>query len=243
MPELPSLLELFRAGVQFGHQVSKRYPKMQQYIFTVKNGVHIINLEQTRQKLAEALEYLTTVTAQGGTVLFLGTKEQAAPIVAKYAQSVGMPYVKNRWLGGTFTNFLEISRVIQRFQDLKRKRDTGELEKYTKKERLEFDREIERLDLLVGGIEHLRKIPEVMFVIDVKREHIAIAEAKRKRVPIVALCDTNVNPAKVNYVIPANDDAIKSIILITGLISEAVKEGAGQKMKDQQPVKAAAAKH
>ena len=240
MPELPSLLELFRAGVQFGHQVSKRYPKMQQYIFTVKNGVHIINLEQTRQKLAEALEYLTTVTAQGGTVLFLGTKEQAAPIVAKYAQSVGMPYVKNRWLGGTFTNFLEISRVIQRFQDLKRKRDTGELEKYTKKERLEFDREIERLDLLVGGIEHLRKIPEAMFVIDVKREHIAIAEAKRKRVPIVALCDTNVNPAPVAYAIPGNDDAIKSIELVTKLAADAVAEGLRRRQGAADASKAAA---
>lgn len=240
MPQLPSLLDLFKAGVQFGHQVSKRYPKMQPYVFSVKNGVHIINLELTLQKLAEASEYLTNLVAQGGTVLFVGTKQQAKPIVAAYAQSVHMPYVKERWLGGTFTNFQEISRVIQRFQELKRQRDSGQLEKYTKKERLEFDREIERLDLLVGGIEHVRKIPDALFVIDVKREHIAVAEALRKRVTIVALCDTNVNPTPVAYVIPGNDDAIKSIELITKLVAEAIGEGLAQRQRSAEAAKAAA---
>jgi len=225
MPQLPTLLELFTAGVHFGHQASKRHPKMKPYIFTVKNGIHIINLEITLQKLSEALAYVTTAVANGGTVLFLGTKQQAKSIVRKYATAVSMPYVTERWLGGTFTNFGEISRVIQRFQDLKRKRDTGGLEKYTKKERLDFDREIERLEKIVGGIEHLRKIPEVLYVVDVRNENIAVAEATRKGVPIVAPCDTNVNPTPIAQVIPANDDAIKSIELITRLVSEAVSEG------------------
>lgn len=240
MPQLPTLLELFQAGVHFGHQVSKRHPKMKPYLFTVKNGVHIINLELTVQKLSEALAFITRTVASGGTVLFLGTKHQAKPIVAKYATAVGMPYVTERWLGGTFTNFVEISRVIQRFQDLKRKRESGELEKYTKKERLDFDREIERLETMVGGIEHLRKLPEVLFCVDVKQEDIAIAEAQRKGVPVVAICDTNVSPTPVSYVIPANDDAIKSLELITRLVSEAVAEGLLLRAKSgvTEPVKA-----
>ncbi|MDD5110134.1 MAG: 30S ribosomal protein S2 [Patescibacteria group bacterium] len=225
MPQLPSLLDLFKSGVHFGHQLSKRYPKMQPYIFGVKNGIHIINLELTLQKLSEALGYIEQTVADGGTVLFVGTKEQAKPIVSKYAAAVGMPYVTERWLGGTFTNFGEVSRVVHRFQDLKRKRETGELEKYTKKERLDFDREIERLERFVGGIEHMKKIPEALFVVDVKYEEIAIAEADRKGVNVVAICDTNVNPTKVKYIIPGNDDAIKSIDLITRLASEAVSSG------------------
>lgn len=225
MTQIPSLLDLFKSGVQFGHLVSKRYPKMKPYIFSVKNGIHIINLEETQKKLAEALAFVTDLVAGGGTILFLGTKQQAQPIIAKYATDCGMPYVKERWLGGTFTNFVEIVRVIQRFQELKRKRQSGELEKYTKKERLEFDLEIGRLDRIVGGIEQLKKIPDALFVIDVKREHIAIAEAQRKKVPIVALCDTNVNPTPIQYVIPGNDDAIKSVELVTRLVSEAVAEG------------------
>lgn len=225
MPQLPTLLDLFKAGVHFGHKVSKRYPKMEPYIFTVKNGIHIINLELTLRQLTVALEFVTDTVARGGTVLFLGTKQQAQPIIAKYAIEAGMPYVNERWLGGTLTNFAEISRVIQRFTELKRRRDSGELEKYTKKERLEFDREIERLQGMVGGIEHLKKIPEALFVVDVKHEHIAITEAAKKRVPIVALCDTNVNPTPVTAVIPGNDDAVKSIELIMRLAAEAVQAG------------------
>ncbi len=229
MPQVPTLLELFKSGVQFGHLVSKRYPKMQPYIFSIKNGIHIINLEQTQKKLAAALAFMTDVAGSGGTVLFVGTKQQARPIIATYATAVHMPYVKERWLGGTFTNFSEIARVIQRFHELKRKRESGELDQYTKKERLEFDREINRLDRLVGGIAQMKKIPDALFVVDVKREHIAVAEAARKRVPIVALCDTNVNPTPIQYVIPGNDDAINAITLITRLVSEAVAEGAARR--------------
>ncbi len=235
MPALPTLVELFQSGVHFGHQVSKRHPKMQPYIFTVKNGIHIINLELTLQKLASALAFISRTVSQGGTVLLVGTKEQAKPIVQKYALETGMPYVNERWLGGTFTNFGEIARVISRFSELKRQRDSGELEKYTKKERLEFDREIERLRVIVGGVERMKKIPEAMFVIDVKHEHTAIAEAAKKRIPVVALCDTNVNPTPITHVIPGNDDAIKSIELITRIVAAAITEGQAEAGKQAAP--------
>lgn len=229
MPEIPSLLELLKGGVHFGHQVSRRHPKMIPYIFTQKNGVHIINLEKTQLMLGSALEFVRKVVANGGTVLFLGTKEQARSIVQKHATECGMPYVTERWLGGTFTNFVEIRRVLQRFSELKLQRSGGQLERYTKKERLEFDREISRLERMVGGIEGLGKLPEALFVVDVKHEKIAVGEARQKGVPVVALCDTNVNPSTISYVIPANDDAIKSIVLVTRLVAEAVKEGVAER--------------
>lgn len=225
MPEIPSLLDLLKSGVHFGHQVSRRHPKMAPYIFTHKSGVHIINMEKTQLMLGGALEFVRKTVANGGTMLFVGSKEQARSIVKKYATECGMPYVTERWLGGTFTNFGEIRRVLQRFSELKHQRTTGQLERYTKKERLEIDREISRLERMVGGIEGMGKLPEAIYVVDVKHEKIAVSEAHQKNVPVVALCDTNINPTQVSYVIPANDDAIKSIDLITRLVSAAVQEG------------------
>lgn len=229
MTQIPDLLTMLKSGVHFGHQHSKRHPKMKPYIFTSKSGFHIIDLEQTQQKLKEALEFVKTIVANGGTILFLGTKRQAQGIVIKYAKQVGMPYVTVRWLGGTFTNFNEISRVIKRLTKLKKDKAEGKLEKYTKKEKLDFDREIEKLDGIVGGIETLDKVPDAIFVIDVKKEKTAVTEANKKNIPVVAMCDTNVNPDKITYCIPSNDDAVKSIDLITGLIAEAVEEGARNK--------------
>ena len=226
MTKVPDLLTMLKSGVHFGHQSSKRNPKMEPYIFTSKSGFHIINLEKTQEKLQEALEFVNTIVSNGGTILFLGTKNQAQAIVKKHAIDCGMPFIVDRWLGGTFTNFNEISRVIKRFKTLKKDKKEGNLDKYTKKEKLEFYREIEKLEIMVGGIETLEKTPDALFVVDVKKEKTAVAEAVKKNIPIVAICDTNVNPDKINYCIPANDDAVKSIELITSLMAEAVKEGA-----------------
>ncbi len=225
MTQIPDLMTMLKSGVHFGHQQSKRHPKMNPYIFTAKSGFHIIDLEQTQVKLAQALEFVKNVVANNGTILFLGTKKQAQNIIIKYAKQTGMPYVTNRWLGGTLTNFVEISRVIKRLRQLKKDKKEGNLEKYTKKEQLEFDREIEKLEMVVGGIETVDRVPEAIFVVDIKKEKTAVAEANKRGVAIVAMCDTNVNPDNVSYCIPANDDAIKSIELMTSLVAAAVEEG------------------
>jgi len=238
MTKIPDLLTMLKSGVHFGHQNSKRNPKMKPYIFTSKSGFHIIDLEQTQTKLKEALEFVKTIVANGGTILFLGTKKQAQPIIIKYAKQTNMPYITVRWLGGTFTNFNEISRVVKRLTKLKTDKKEGKLEKYTKKEKLEFDREIEKLDNIVGGIEEMSKVPDAIFVVDVKKEKTAVLEAQKKNIPIVAMCDTNVNPDRITYCIPANDDAVKSIELITGLVAEAVEEGASSKGKVDAAVEA-----
>ncbi len=225
MPEIPTMLEMLQAGVHFGHKASKWHPKMKPYIFGERSDIHIINLELTAQKLKEALDFLKKTTAAGGVVLFVGSKDQAKEIVKRHAVECGMPYVVSRWLGGTFTNFKTIKGVINKFADLKAKRASGALAKYTKKEQLNFQKEIEKLEELVGGIETLVKIPEAIFVVDVKVEETAVREARKKKVPIVALCDTNANPEEIDYPIPANDDAIKSIEMMVGLVAAAVKEG------------------
>ena len=225
MPNVPSLQDLMKAGVHFGHQKSKWHPKMKPFIFTDKNGIHIINLEETQKYLATALEFVKNTVASGATVLFLGTKKQSRGIVKDAALSCGMPYVVNRWLGGTLTNSKSVLGVVKKYRKLKEEKATGAWEKYTKKERLKIDRQIEKLETLVGGIENVDKIPEAVFAIDVKYEKTAIKEAMIKKLKIVAITDTNVNPQKVDYPIPANDDATSSINLLVGLVAEAVKEG------------------
>jgi small subunit ribosomal protein S2 len=237
MPEIPDLLTMLKSGVHFGHQQARRHPKMEPYIFTAKSGFHIINLEKTQEKLKEALDFVKKIVSNGGTILFLSTKRQAKPIVEKYAKECEMPYITEHWLGGTFTNFVEIKKIIKRFSNLKKEKATGELEKYTKKEKLEFDREIEKLELAVGGIESLTKIPDAVFVCGVKTEKTAVLESIKKNIPIVAMCDTNINPEKITYPIPANDDAVKSIELITSLVAQAVKEGLAERNKPQEPAK------
>lgn len=225
MPQVPDLLTLLKNGVHFGHKLSKRNPKMEPFIFTSKNGFHIINIEETQTKLQEALDFVRKVVANGGTILFLGTKKQAQSIVKKYAIECGMPYITERWLGGTFTNYATISKVVKKYRSLKEEKAKGGLEKYTKKEQLDFDRDIEKLEKIVGGIAEVTKVPDAIFVCDVKKEKTAVREAIRRNVPIVAICDTNTNPNLITYPIPANDDAIKSIELLTSLIAEAVQEG------------------
>jgi len=231
MPKIPDLMTMLKSGVHFGHQLSKRHPKMEPYIFTAKSGFHIINLEQTQVKLEVALAFVKKVVSNGGTILFLGTKKQAKPIIEKYAKETDMPYITERWLGGTITNFQEISRVIRKLTSLKKQQTGGQLEKYTKKEQLDFTREIEKLEKMVGGVEKITKIPDAVFVVDMKKEKTAVAEAAKKNIPVIAICDTNVNPEKIAYPIPANDDAVKSIEMITGLIADAVKEGQAERAK------------
>lgn len=223
--KIPSLVELLKTGAHFGHQASKWHPKMEPFLFGKRGGIHIINLEKTAAKLQEALDAARDICAKGGTIVFLGTKRQARDIVEKHAKEAGAPYITGRWLGGTFTNFAEIKKIINKLNDFRAKRDKGEFEKYTKKERLEIDREIEAMEEKVGGISSLTKLPEAMFVIDIKHEKTAVTEANLTHVPIFALLDSNVNPDKVAYGIPSNDDAVKAIDLMTGLFAAAVKEG------------------
>ena len=225
--KIPSLEEMLQAGVHFGHQSSRWHPKMEENIYDARGGVHIINLEKTEEALKKILEYITGVANRGGTILFVGTKRQAHDLVAKYAEECGMPYVNERWLGGTLTNFKEVRSQVEKFIDLRDKQGKGELRKYTKKEQLNFDREIEAMDKKVGGIVGLKKVPEAIFVLDIRRDKSAVTEASKIGVKIVGVCDTNVNPNKIDYVIPANDDAVKSIEMMCRLVSEAIIEGKG----------------
>lgn len=225
MPKTPTLIELLQTGAHFGHQASKWHPKMEPFLFGKRNGIHIINLEKTLTKLQTALQAAHDLAAQGKTIMFLGTKRQAREIVEKHAKECGMPYVTNRWLGGTFTNFDEINKIIKKLNDFRNKREKGEFEKYTKKERLEIDREIEDMEEKVGGIATLTKLPDAMFVVDIKHEKTAVTEAGLRNIPIFAMIDSNVNPEKVAYGIPSNDDALKAIEMMTRLFAEAIAEG------------------
>ncbi len=236
MSKIPSLQELLEAGVHFGHKTSRWYPKMRQYIYGARQDVHILDLEKTQVALERARSFVKGVTASGGVVLFVGTKAQAAPAVRKYALEAGLPYVDNRWLGGTFTNLPVIAALIKKLDTLEKDRDTGDRAKYTKKEQLDFDREIERLTTLVGGIRTMNKLPQAMFLVGVKEEKTALREAIKTGVPVIAICDSNINPTHITYPIPANDDGIKSIDMITRLMAEAAREG-----KQESVAKAAAA--
>lgn len=228
MPKVPELVEMLEAGIHFGHIKSKRHPKMNEYIYTHRNGIHIIDLEQTAKKLKSALDFVTKVVAGGGVVMFATTKKQAVPLVEKYAIDCQMPYIVNRWLGGTLTNFNHIIKLPKKLKDLENKVATGQLSKYTKKEQLTFKNEIVKLKGMVEGMKTLEKLPEAIFVCDLKKDKTAVAEAAKVSIPVISLSDTNTNPLKVAYAIPANDDAVKSLEMIISLMAEAVKEG--QKM-------------
>lgn len=225
MPNIPSLEEMLQAGVHFGHKTSRWHPKMEPFIFTARGGVHIVNLEETQKQLTEALEFIKNIAVRGGVVLFVGTKKQASGLVKQYAEEAGMPYVNERWLGGTLTNFGQIKKLVKHYKKLKDQQDKGELKKYTKKERLMISREIADMEHKIFGISEMENKPDVLFVIDTKNEKTAVHEALHQNIPIVAVCDTNVNPGKVQRVIPANDDAVKSIEMMLRLATEAIAEG------------------
>ena len=195
------------------------------FIFFIRIRISIIDLEQTAAKLQEALDFVSDTVSRGGVVLFISSKKQAKGLIKKYAEDCGMPYINSRWLGGTFTNFANIIKLTKKLKSLEEKEKSGELAKYTKKEQLDFQKEISRLNELVGGIKDMTKMPEAVFVVDIKKEKSAVYEANKKNVPIIAMVDTNVNPEKVQYPIPANDDALRSIDMVISLMAEAVMEG------------------
>ena len=229
MPKLPSLEEMLNAGMHFGHRTSSWHPKMEPFIFTSRKGVHILDLSKTRESLKEALDFLNKLAGEGKVVLFVGTKNQASGPLRKLAEEVKMPYVTNKWIGGLLTNFPVVKKSIKKYNDLVREKESGKLEKYTKKEQLEFDREIERLEEKFGGVADLKKMPDALFVWDIKNEKIAVEEARSKNVPIIGVCDTNSNPDLVNYPIPCNDDATKTIKLVLDLVKQTVEGGQAKK--------------
>jgi len=224
MPTI-SLLEMLKSGVHFGHQKQRWHPKMKQFIYTTRSGVHIIDLEKTSEKLQEACDFITEIVQKGGKILFVATKRQAQNMVKKIAIDLRMPYVSEHWIGGCLTNFETITKLPGRLKELRKNREKGELEKYTKLERLKFDKEITELEKMVGGIESMTSLPQAVFIIDLKTEKTAVSEARKKKIPIIAIVDTNCNPDLIDYPVPGNDDAIKSLQLITGLVAQAIKEG------------------
>lgn len=225
MPKLPQLSDMLQAGVHFGHQTSKWHPKMKKFIFGSRQGIHIINLEETQKSLDSALNFAKKVTMRGGVILFVGTKKQASSIVEKAALGCQMPYVNKRWLGGTLTNFASVAQQIRKYKDLKRKQEKGELTKYTKFEQLKISEQIQILEDKVGGMQELNRIPDALFILDVKKDKTALSEATKRGVKIIAVCDSNVDPSEIDFPIPANDDAMKAIEMIANLMSAAVNEG------------------
>jgi small subunit ribosomal protein S2 len=224
MSNIPSIEQMLKAGMHFGHRTSRWHPKMAPYIFTSRHGVHI-DLVKSRKMLENALDFMKKFAAEGKVILFVGTKMQVKKSIQKLADDTGMPYVKEKWMGGCLTNFLVIKKMIKKYKDLVYDKQTGRLERYTKKERLNMDREISKLDLKVGGLVNLNRLPDAIFVWDVKKEKTAVMEAVKKNIPIIAVCDTNANPTDINYPIPSNDDATKTIKLLVNTISEALLEG------------------
>lgn len=220
-----SMKELLESGIHFGHRTQKWNPYMKPYIFAARNDIHIIDLGQTVEALEEAYELVRDTVADGGSILFVGTKRQAQDIIKKHAEKVNMPYVIGRWLGGTLTNWQTIRERIHELERLEEMRDKGEFELFTKKEALGMTREIDRLESRLGGIRDMDKLPRLLFVVDVFREEIPVHEANLLKIPVIAMVDTNCNPKNVDYVIPANDDAIRGIQLIVSKIAQAVQEG------------------
>jgi len=217
--------QLLEAGVHFGHQTRRWDPRMRRFIFTERNGIHIIDLQQTVTRLQSAYDFVRELAANGGTLLFVGTKKQAQEAVEQEATRAHMPYVNNRWLGGTLTNFPTIQSRIDHLVRLEDQRARGEFEVLLKKEVLKIEDEIARLNRHFGGIKEMTRIPSALFIIDPPKERIAVLEALRLGVPIVAMCDTNSNPDEIDYPIPSNDDAIRAVKLITAKMADAVIEG------------------
>lgn len=220
-----SIRELLEAGVHFGHQTKRWNPRMKPYIFGARNGIYIIDLGKTVRLFDEAYRFVTRKVAQGGRVLFIGTKKQSQEIIRREAERCGMPYVNNRWLGGMLTNFKTIRGSVERLLELEKLQQEGKWSHLTKKEVLTLERDVEKLNRSLGGIKTLKDLPDVIFVIDVKKEHIAIHEARRLGIPIVAVVDTNCDPEGIQYVVPGNDDALKAIQLFTTRIADACLEG------------------
>lgn len=233
MANIPSLVDMLKAGVHFGHQSNKWHPKMAPFIFGARNGIHIINLEKTQEMLATALQYIKELAAQNRTLLLVGTKEQARPIIRQYAMAMGVPHVTEHWIGGLLTNFHEIQTLLKKYHRLKQQKETGELAKYTKKEQNSMMKKLEKMEKTLGGVAGLERRPDAIFLVDIRTEKTAYREALQTNTKIIALCDTNVNPEAVTYPIPSNDDATKTIELMLQAIAAAYQEGRSQAVVNQ----------
>jgi small subunit ribosomal protein S2 len=220
-----SMRELLEAGVHFGHQTRRWNPKMRRFIFTERGGIYIIDLQQTLELLEEAHDFSRNVAERGGTIMFVGTKKQAQDAVENHAKRVGMPYVNHRWLGGLLTNWRTISSRIERLHELRRQKEEGQLELLPSKERIESLSELEKLEANLGGVADMKKQPDAVFILDLRKEQLAVTEARRLKIPVIALVDTNCDPDEADYVIPGNDDAIRSCELITRAIASGIEEG------------------
>ncbi len=220
-----SMKQLLDSGVHFGHQTRRWNPKMKRFIFTERNGIYIIDLQQTLGYIDNAYEFVKQTVAHGGSIMFVGTKRQAQEVVAEQAQRVGMPYVNQRWLGGMLTNFQTVYKRLERLKELEDLEQTGALVSLSKKEQLVLSREKAKLERSLGGIRDMKKVPSAIWIVDTKKEHIAVGEARKLHIPVVAILDTNCDPDEVDYKIPGNDDAIRSIAVLTRVIADAVAEG------------------
>jgi len=219
-----SMKQLLEAGVHFGHQTRRWNPKMKKYIFTERNGIYIIDLQKTVKKVEEAYNFVKELAGNGGTILFVGTKKQAQDSVKEEATRSGMYYVNQRWLGGTLTNFETIQKRIARLKDIERMAEDGTFEVLPKKEVVQLNKELERLEKFLGGIKDMKTLPDALFIIDPRKERIAVAEAHKLNIPIVGIVDTNCDPDEIDVVIPANDDAIRAVKLLTGKMADAILE-------------------
>jgi small subunit ribosomal protein S2 len=220
-----TMKELLEAGAHFGHQVKRWNPKMKKYIFAERNGIHIIDLQKTVKGIEEAYEFIKSVASQGNGILFVGTKKQAQEAIAEEAKRAGVYYINNRWLGGMLTNFSTVRKSVEKWQRIEQMKEDGTLYLHTKKEIAKLEKERQKLEVNLIGIKDMMELPKAIFIVDIKKERIAVAEAIKLGIPIVAIVDTNCDPDLVDYVIPGNDDAIRAIKLITSKIADAVLEG------------------
>ena len=237
-----SMKQLLEAGVHFGHQTRRWNPKMAKYIFTERNGIYIIDLQKTVKKLDEAYGFVRDVASEGGSILFVGTKKQAQESIREEAQRCGMHFVNARWLGGMLTNFRTIRRRIDRMAQINKMREDGTFDMLPKKEVAKLELELEKLEKFLGGVKEMDQLPKAMFIVDPRKERIAVSEARKLNIPIVAIVDTNCDPDEIDYVIPGNDDAIRAVKLIAGAMADAVLEGRqGEQTAEEEPAQEAAA--
>ncbi|WP_433770205.1 30S ribosomal protein S2 [Bacillus wiedmannii] len=219
-----SMKQLLEAGVHFGHQTRRWNPKMKRYIFTERNGIYIIDLQKTVKKVEEAYRTMRDIASEGGDILFVGTKKQAQEAIKEEATRAGMYFVNQRWLGGTLTNFQTIQKRIKRLKDIERMQEDGTFEVLPKKEVVQLKKELERLEKFLGGIKDMKGLPSALFVVDPRKERIAVAEARKLHIPIIGIVDTNCDPDEIDHVIPANDDAIRAVKLLTSKMADAILE-------------------
>ncbi len=220
-----SMEKMLEAGLHFGHQAQRWNPKMEPFIFGQRAGVHIINLEKTAEKLKKATDFIKKISSEDKIILFIGTKKQAQQIIASEATRCKMPYVSERWLGGMLTNFTTICRNIKKLKELEKIKNSNQIQRFTKKEKINFQKNLGKLEDTLQGVKEINRLPDVLFVVDVVKENTAIGEACKLGIPIVAICDTNADPSGIDYIIPANDDAIKSIRFLVSHVADAVLEG------------------